>query len=176
MSTSLTLKEDSTFHFRHFWNRTDSNSGKWKMSGDTVILYGYLERGPRIDTLSGEEYDVAGKDSIEIIFIDKYRSVPCPVQFVVNGKCLPWQASGQPPCESYRIPRQEITYIFLPYRYQIYMVKNSNADKIVIRYNPLRFIVPNRVVEFKRSLIKGDELTPIECDGKPSSFIRLTRE
>jgi hypothetical protein len=75
---SLTLKEDSFFDFQHFHMGFDSNCGRWKTSGDALVLYDYLQITPRIDTLKAEEFITEKKDSIEIVFIDHHTHKPCP--------------------------------------------------------------------------------------------------
>jgi hypothetical protein len=95
---------------------------------------------------------------------------------VIDSRCFPLSGIIRQPYRlSYKIPREQFSYIFVPYRYQIYYLKNKEANKIVIDLR-MRFTFSSRVTHYQRALIKDDSLIPIECDGKLSDFGRLKKK
>jgi hypothetical protein len=163
---SLTLKKDSTFDFVYMHNGTDENTGKWTVRKDTLILYSFRDNRPKIDTLTGEESIIGLKDSIEITFINKHKKTADPIDFSINNKCL----NIRQPYTTYKIPKQEIFTISIPYKNEIYYVRNKKADKIVITYNPLRLVLGTQIFGYEKSVIKNDSLYQVECDGQLSKW------
>lgn len=170
----LTLKPDSSFELVYMHNGDYKSDGKWKTVADTLFLFAFKDTEPKIDTITGQEYVEGNKDSIEIVFIDKFNKAPSPYEFVINGFCLP--EDKRLATLKYTVPKQDIDFIFIPYKFQLYKVKNKKADKIIIEINPIRITLRSHANEYKKSLLSDKFIIPILCNGQLSKWGKLTKK
>jgi hypothetical protein len=170
----ISLLSDSTFKYTYNNNSyKERQTGKWKMVKDTLILYDYSALLKTTKSLVGEEsFDPALKDSISISFksLKNERILP---RISVNGRCIKfWQHRGS----SYVIPNKNIKSIEV--RDGKYLIKDPNANTIIINYEPDWAAVARewRVNNISRCILKDGIITRLDCDNSLDITFRLPQK
>lgn len=171
----ITLKEDSTFHYVYSYpNLNIEQTGRYRRNKDTLFLYNYEANPVQLKELKGEEIvNNAYKDSVEIMFRYMNTIERLTTRFYVNGKCprkISVSSSG-----GYMVPKQEIKTISVTGG--VYKVKNPNANKFIISYDPPEYpaFVEEKVKFISKCILKDDLLRRIDCDGTLDPGFKLNK-
>ena len=155
----LTLKTDSSFSYEFQWKLgSEYNKGKWHFNRDTLLLYDFKGSKPRTDTLQGSEAIIQGQSAIAIRFRDSHSRRHLPTDFSIDGHCYEY-----PHDTVMYVPRQVIHKI--TNRFGQYIVKNPDANDIVIFLDPLAILFPERLGDKYCFLYRNGTFTPIGCSG-----------
>lgn len=157
----IELRPDSTFKYEfHFSMGNTVTEGKWRMSGDTILLYDFRDpQANHIDTVI--EKELPGDDFITIVPVRQMENQPVSkFTLWLNGNC-----AEQHPLDSMiiRMPQQEVHTIQIEDGY--YKVKNKKANHFTLVYFNFRLNIAPRPLERNKWLWKGNKLHAFDCKG-----------
>lgn len=155
----LTLKTDSSFSYEFQWKMgSEYNKGKWHFKCDTLLLYDFKGSKPHTDTLQGTESIIQGQSPIAIRFKESHSKQYRTMKFWIDSHCYEY-----PHDTVMYVPKQSIHKITT--RFGQYIVKNPEANDIVIFFDLLTTLFPERLGDKCRFVYRNGTLTPIGCNG-----------